>query len=359
MIWWPLQALFVFAASTTLFDAIHFLLHKWARSRFKLLRLAASWHQVHHRFLDRGMQVHRNLIKANFWAHLVPEFVTTLMGTAIFLLVMPWQPVAFIAGVHCYFFVKHLYDEGIDVNHMAMKRVRGNRGVFRVDPSYHAMHHIQPTAFFSSFINVFDMIFGTALKLQGQRVTILGGTGSFGRAMAKRLMKAGAIVYIVGREGLSNYSWAHNTDILILALGTRKEAEAFSINLTEPVAAGEVFIDACRDRLVPAEIWGVGSEAEMFGGDIYALSKSAFADYAAKFWARNPNVTYRHIVPSSFRSKLGWGPMSANTVAAVSLFLIRRGFVYIPVTLTGVAFLNRILFGLRKHHGGKHVQSGA
>lgn len=354
MIWWPLQALVIFAASTTMFDAIHWALHKWAHSPFKLLRIFASWHQVHHRFLDRGMRVHKSLTKANFWAHLVPEFITTQIGTLAFLLIMPWQPVAYIVAVHCWFFLKHFYDEGVDVNHMAMDRVPGNRGVIRVDPAYHAMHHIQPSAFYSSYINIFDLIFGTALKLDRQRVTILG-TGSLARAMAVQLSKEGATVRLIGREGISDYSWMESTDILVLAVGSRK-MDGMLANFSLPVTIAEAFIEQAKDRLVPPEVWGIGSETEMFGGGLYAETKQEFAKYAARYWAKNPNVTYRHIVPSAFRSKLnGWAPMGANTVARIAIFLLKRGFMYVPVTMTGLAILNRILFEMRKR-GDRHVE---
>ncbi len=346
MLWWPLEALVVFAASTTLFDAVHYLLHRWANSRFKLLRIFARWHQVHHEFLDRGMRVHPELIKANFWAHLVPEYLTSLAGTLLFALVFPWPPVLAICAVHTYFFAKHFRDEGVDANHMQMDRVPGKRGVFRVDAAYHAMHHVQPTAFFSSFINIFDMVFGTALKLRGQRVLILGGKGALGRALTVLLMKEGAIVTALGRGEVPPDGWAGNTDILILSSGSRS-GDQVGDNFTVPCHLGDLFQAVNAGRLTPVEIWGIGSEAEMFGRDTYARTKRRFADHAAKHWA-GTSVVYRHIVFSSFRSKLGWGPMSAKTAAAVAMFLLKRGFMYVPVTLTGVAFLNRVLFGLRK-----------
>ena len=55
-------------------------------------------------------------------------------------------------------------------------------------------------------------------------------------------------------------------------------------------------------------------------------------------------MLYRHIVPSSFTSAMGPGPMSADTAARIALFLIRRGFHYVPVTLTSLAFWNYFRF---------------
>jgi hypothetical protein len=100
---------------------------------------------------------------------------------------------------------------------------------------------------------------------------------------------------------------------------------------------------------VPPEIWAVGSEAE-FHGDMgqpelveYAASKRAFAQRALAYY-RSPEVLYRHIVPSAFTSAMGPGAMSANTAARIALFLIRRGFSYVPVTFTTLAFWNYFRF---------------
>ena len=45
-----------------------------------------------------------------------------------------------------------------------------------------------------------------------------------------------------------------------------------------------------------------------------------------------PDLIYRHIVPSAFRSAMGPGLISGGTAARAALFLIRRGFRYVPVT---------------------------
>ncbi len=58
-------------------------------------------------------------------------------------------------------------------------------------------------------------------------------------------------------------------------------------------------------------------------------------------------LLYRHIVPSAFRSQMGPGVMSGRTAAAIALWLIRHGFRYVPVTYTGIAFVNFIPFFLR------------
>lgn len=104
-----------------------------------------------------------------------------------------------------------------------------------------------------------------------------------------------------------------------------------------------------KDRLTPPEIWAVGSEIELHGDmgiealKPYAASKRAFAARAREFYT-SPDLTYRHIVPAAFTSRMGKGLMSADVAAALSLFFIRRGFTYVPVTYTTLAVWNYIRF---------------
>ena len=111
----------------------------------------------------------------------------------------------------------------------------------------------------------------------------------------------------------------------------------------------ELFTEVGKARLAPPEVWAVGSEVE-FHGDMgmeelkdYSASKRAFAAQALSYY-RSDALIYRHIVPSSFTSAMGKGAMSAETAAAIALFFIRRGFKYVPVTFTGLAFLNYFRF---------------
>ena len=117
------------------------------------------------------------------------------------------------------------------------------------------------------------------------------------------------------------------------------------------------FRDLMRDRQVPVEVWAVASEIEChpaFGDPIlktYADSKRAYARAASRL-VHDRDVLYRHIVPSAFRSRMGSGLISPRTAAAIALWLIRRGFRYVPVTYTGIAFLNFVPFFIRARLAG-------
>ena len=332
------QCIAVFVIASTVFDFVHFLLHRWQRSRIPLLKMFSAWHQVHHDFLDRDMQVHPELSSRNLWAHLVPEFITTLIVTAALALVFPLWPVVANLVLHVLLFAIRVKEEGIDINHMSMDRLDGRRHPFWVSPSYHAMHHVNPLGFYSSMFNIFDLLVGTSVAIRGKRIAVTGSTGAFGGVMVAELERRGAKVIRVGRDLTLDPS---EIDILVLAHGARGDRDVtWAANYDTFITLGTAFIAACRERLVPAEIWAVGSEAEIFGNDDYAISKRHFARYASQNWRNSADVTYRHIVPSAFRSRMNWSPFGPKWAVRGALFWISRGFAYAPVTYTSLAFWN-------------------
>lgn len=356
---YALQAVVVFVVSTLIFDAVHWLLHKWGKSTNPLLRRFARWHWVHHAFLDRKMRVHPELVKQNIIFHIIPEYVTSMAGTVIFFLVFPWPPVVAVMIIRTIMLGTTLRDEGMDFNHMTMKRVNGQQNLVWVGPSYHAMHHIYPNNFYSSFANMFDLLFGTTCEFEARKFVVTGASGAYGEALVRRLEKLGAQVRVLkhgvdfapgeperAREALE---WA---DVLVLAHGA-KSVDCYNANHRTFVELIELFRDIGRDRLTPPEVWALGSEAE-FHGDFgqeglrdYVGSKRAFAAHALEYY-RSPDLIYRHIVPSAFTSQMGPGLLSAEAMVSYTLFFVRRGFRYIPVTYTTLAYWNFFRFRFQK-----------
>ena len=356
---WLVQGFLVFVLSTLLFDALHWLLHRWGRSKNRLLRRFSRWHWVHHRFLDRKMRIHPELVWQNLIYHVLPEYLTSMAGTVVFLLVFSWPPIAVVAALRTWMLIQTVREEGMDYNHMAMDRLSGQQGLLWVNQSYHAMHHIHPNNFFSSFANLFDLMFGTATQIDGRRFLITGASGAFGTAIKARLEKLGGIVetakhgadFIAG-DYTRMRDKLERADVLILAHGAKSQG-AWDANLRTFVDLIDLFVESSRSRLTPPEVWALGSEAE-FHGDLgmpelrdYAASKRAFAQRALGYY-RSGDLLYRHIVPSSFTSAMGPGPMSADTAAGIALFFIRRGFHYVPVTLTSLAVWNYFRFVRQK-----------
>jgi hypothetical protein len=352
---WALEAGLVFVVSTLIFDVLHWLLHRWGKSKSPLLRTFSRWHWVHHAFLDRKMRVHPELVRQNLLFHIVPEYLTSMAGTLVFLLVFPWIPVVVIAVLRTIMLAMTIKDEGMDLNHMSMSRISGQQGLLWVTPSYHAMHHVHPNNFFSSFANLFDLLFGTGTQIEGRRFLITGASGAFGSAMKARLERLGGIVE-TARHGVDfgpgDYERMRarlmTTDVLVLSHGAKSDG-AWDANYTTFAGLIDLFVEIGRQRLTPPEVWGLGSEVELHGDfgmaelRDYSVSKRAFARRALGYY-RSPELIYRHIVPSAFTSAMGKGPMSADFAAAVALFIIRRGFAYVPVTLTTLALWNYFRF---------------
>lgn len=350
-----LQSALVFVLSTALFDALHWLLHRWEKSPNPLLRKFSSWHWVHHKFLGLDMQINPAYVRANIWFHILPEYLTSILGTVLFLLVFPWQPIVFVVVIRTIMLGLTLREEGLDFNHMSMDRVGGKQGLLWVNNNYHAMHHVYPHNFFSSFTNVFDLVAGTTCQIEGRRFLVTGASGAFGSAMVEALKKRGAIVE-TAKSGVDftagNYAGIEEklqrADVLVLSHGAKTE-DCWNANYVTFRDLIERFTAIGATRLAPPEVWAVGSEVE-FHGDMglaelkdYSSSKRAFAARARHYY-RSDDLIYRHIVPSSFTSAMGKGAMSAETAVGIALFLITRGFKYVPVTLTGLAVLNFFRF---------------
>jgi hypothetical protein len=359
MIWdifvFALQAAVAFVVSTALFDMLHWTLHQWETSSSPLLRRLSSWHWVHHKFLGRDMQVNPAYARANVWFHILPEYLTAMAGTLVFLLVFPWPPIALVAVVRTFMLGTTLREEGLDYNHMSMERVGGQQGLLWVDNNYHAMHHVYPHNFFSSFTNVFDLIAGTSCQIRGRRFLVTGASGALGSALVARLQRLGAIVE-TAKSGVDYAAGDYTAmrarleaaDVLVLAHGAKTE-DCWNANFVTFRDLTALFTEIGAGRLAPPEVWAVGSEVE-FHGDMgmaelkaYSASKRAFAVKALEFY-QSDALIYRHIVPSSFTSAMGKGAMSADTAAAIALFFIKRGFRYVPVTFTGLAVLNFFRF---------------
>lgn len=184
---------------------------------------------------------------------------------------------------------------------------------------------------------------------------ITGAHGAFGSALKKALECKGAEVVGVhfGVDWTySDYSKLEDklkkADVLILSHGSKKD-QAMAANCTSYLAIIDLYRKSRLQAGKPSEIWGLGSEIEFHPAwgikhlAIYLKSKRAYAKYASKLYF-DPCLTYRHIVPSGFRSRMGPGLMSAKTAVRMTLFFIRRDWKYIPVTYTGFAFLNYFRF---------------
>ncbi|HWA99083.1 MAG TPA: sterol desaturase family protein [Pirellulales bacterium] len=345
------QGIGLFVVASLAFDGVHWLLHVCLRSRWPLLRKLAWPHQVHHDFLDRELVFHDDRVRDNLLWHVLPEYTTQVAVCLAGLMVLPLEPVAtailFFSGA----LAIAIATRGKDGNHVAFTTVPPTHDPVFIRPPYHALHHVYPDAYYGSYTTLFDRLMGTACQLRGKRIAMTGASGAFGKPLKRLLERRGAEVVAL-KFGVDfdygDYARCDarlaEADILVLCHGSKCE-HAMAANCDSFVALVERYKLLARGRRLPAEVWAVGSEIELhptFGNAElvpYRDSKRAFARHAARL-LRDPQIVYRHIVPSSFRSPMGPGLMSGAAAARGALFLIERGFHYVPVTYTGIALLN-------------------
>lgn len=346
-------------AGSVMFDAIHWLLHRFSASRWSALRAVGALHEAHHRFLDRSLTLHPDQAWRNMRFHLVPELLTQVAVAGLFAFVFDAIAVVLaMCTLIAVFLVVTVGWQGRDPNHRPPNVLKAPLMGTWVEPSYHMLHHVHPDSYFSSLVQVFDKLFGTGCQIAGRTVAMTGASGAFGAPLKELLEKAGATVVTL-KHGVD---WSYErvrdphtddaslddllrrVDILALCHGS-KMVDAMDANCTSFVGFIERFKRLTADRRCPPEVWAVGSEIEAhpdFGIPelkVYKASKGAYARHARRYF-HDRSLVYRHVVPSAFTSVMGPGLISGRLAARIAFALIRRGVRYVPVTYTGIAFLN-------------------
>jgi hypothetical protein len=224
-----------------------------------------------------------------------------------------------------------------------------------------------PQQFTSSLFRLFDWIMGTSSTLKGKTVAMTGTGGAFGAALKKQLESDGVSEVTALRYGIdfddatvstNSIQALATTDILILAHGLR-HGDVMKANYETSRRLVEVFAQTRKPRTGPRrnelpEVWYTGSEAEMhpsWGNKslaAYSASKRRFLPFAVSLY-ENDTVVYRHVVLSAFSSKMGPAIVGADWAAKWTMWWIRRGAKYVPVTYTGIAYVHffKFLFGIQ------------
>ncbi|MBM4252293.1 MAG: hypothetical protein FJ146_10000 [Deltaproteobacteria bacterium] len=350
-----LQLALIYVLSTISFDLVHVVLHRFAKSKHGVLRRLGMLHETHHQWFGPSLQHERSLDVLNIMHHRVPEYLNQLAVTLLFLAVCSPVAVGLIALVHTIALGVTIAQRGVDINHQPSSRLKHPRGHIFVGPSYHYLHHVYAESHMGSFVQTLDKIMGTCVHLEGQRIVMTGASGAYGSAMKALLEDSGAVVIPLkyGQDyDYNDYSRIldvlSSADILVLAHGV-KSGPTMAANCNSFVQMIELFKDLTKARLIPPQVWAVGSEIELHSSfgipelEAYAQSKRAFAAHAKNYY-RDEDILYRHIVPSAFTSRMGRGLISASLAAWWTMWLIRRGCRYVPVTYTGVAYVNYLKF---------------
>jgi hypothetical protein len=320
----------VFLASTVVFDTVHFLLHVFARSRFALLRRIGKLHNAHHRFLDRNLELQPEYLRKNLYLHVIPEFVTQIGVSIALLAVLPGKVVFPAMGLQTLVFLLILRTKGVDINHKPIKTLRAYRPMYFCVPEYHALHHVYPDSYFSSWIKTFDHLLGTGAELRERRIAMTGTSTPFGASLRKlvegcceREVLAFEPPESIGPDGRDFLSRCFEAaDVLVLTHSPINPGDAE----TEPdsySALIERFREVARSRRVPIEVWALASGSEDHGG----AGRGAGPRALAKRYAKDGRVIYRHLLARTPPTEA-----NAENAAKRALFGIRRGFNFVPIS---------------------------
>ncbi len=346
-----LWAILIFFISTVIFDLLHLLLHRMQKSSLPLFKSVGEWHLHHHAFFDENLKNHSALWEKNFQYHLLPEFMIQIAVTTLFFFWFDTLSVLIAIGLEIFFFAYVIYHRGLDPNHSPPQKLRRPSMNFYIFPNYHAYHHRFPDAFYGSWFRFTDLIFGHSIAFKGQRVLLTGSHGELGKSLHQKLLKEGALVDVAvfgidytpqNFEGFARK--AKEAQILILCHGSKSDMEWSHMESTKRMI--DIFLSETTNPI--PEIWGIGSEIEFHPALIaadkpYEKVKREYAKYASGLY-QNDRIIYRHLVPAAFKSSYGPGLVSASFMGNIAFFFIKRGFRYIPLTYTGVAFFNYFKF---------------
>ncbi|OJJ99147.1 hypothetical protein ASPACDRAFT_1870223 [Aspergillus aculeatus ATCC 16872] len=364
---------YLYLTGTIFFDGMHYLLHRWARSEWKILRQLSRYHQYHHLYYGRLLQFNTKYTSLNARIALPLELFCQLLGSVIGWLLARavWlspssqsdrRALLLVLLVQTGRALAVILNDGKDSNHISYDTIPKDRSWAFVGPEYHALHHHYPDKYMGSAIKVFDWVAGTAYSLRGKTVVMIGGSGDFGQAMEKHLL--GERVKCVHQLDLESscsqkdvtclLAMLKEADILILAHDTQS-IEGTQSNSTSVIRVIQEFLrfKATRRGKVLPEIWYVGCESELSlpWGIIHAQQDSvppepSFLPYARSLY-RSSQVTYRHIVLPAYHFSTTRFNASPDWAARATLWWIRRGAHFVPVTWTGRAYSHflPLLFG--------------
>ncbi len=167
-----LQAAALFLLATIAFDGVHFALHLCLKSRFKLLNKLGRLHLPHHRFYNSTLQINTDCAKANLISHVIFENVTQLIFIILGLFYFQVAAVLLAASLQMIIFATVCWNRGIDPHHRAYKNLPAYRGGWYVTAPYHALHHHYISSFYSSYIKVIDVLFGTGHHLANKNIVM-------------------------------------------------------------------------------------------------------------------------------------------------------------------------------------------
>ncbi len=240
-----------------------------------------------------------------------------------------------------------------------------------VNRSYHWRHHFDNVnAYYSGVFPLVDKVLGTGLSLKGKTVALTGASGALGQALTAQLIKQNAKVValtthpdkMLTQSGVKVVAWQlgkeaelkqslEKVDILIINHGvnvyTNRTLEAinesYEVNTFSAVRLIDLFFTTVSEPQAKAskEIWVNTSEAEVQPAlsPLYELSKRALGDIVT-LKRLDEVCIIRKLILGPFKSQLNpYGVMSAQQVASSIMFLAKRDFRNIVVSINPLTYI--------------------
>ncbi|MBD2682090.1 MULTISPECIES: bifunctional sterol desaturase/short chain dehydrogenase [Nostoc] len=366
--------LFSLLLAEVLRDVYHALCHQ--------VNWLAKWHNKHHMAYRRDLSVvSLKIYQESQLYHDILESSLLVVASTLIALIVPqtglWLGVAyactFLYGASLRYFQGKI---DTDYNHLPGP-LETIPSIWWVNRSYHWRHHFDDVnAYYSGVFPLVDKILGTALSLKGKTVALTGASGALGQALTAELVKCNAKVValttnpekLAEQTGVKVISWQlgneaelkeslQKIDILIINHGvnvyTSRTPDAinssYEVNTFSALRLMDIFLATVTGPQAKAtkEIWVNTSEAEVSPAlsPLYELSKRALGDIVT-LKRLDSNCIIRKLILGPFKSQLNpYGVMSAQQVARAVLFLAKRDFRNIIVTINPLTYL---LFPLKE-----------
>ncbi|MEA5503167.1 bifunctional sterol desaturase/short chain dehydrogenase [Halotia wernerae UHCC 0503] len=342
----------------------------------------AKWHNKHHIAYRRDLSVvSLKAYQDSQLYHDILESVLLLVVLTIIALVVPqmglWLGVVyactFLLGASVRYFQGKI---DTDYNHLPGP-LQTIPSVWRVNRSYHWRHHFDDVnAYYSGVFPLVDKILGTGLSLKGKTVALTGASGALGQALTAELLKHNVkvVALTTNPEKLATHnelkvvSWQlgneaelkdslEKVDILIINHGVnvydnrtpQAINSSYEVNAFSALRLIDIFLTTVTGPQAKAtkEIWVNTSEAEVSPAlsPLYELSKRTLGNIVT-LKRLDGDCIIRKLILGPFKSQLNpYGVMSAPQVARAILFLARRDYRNIIVTINPLTYL---LFPLKE-----------
>ncbi|MFB2737141.1 bifunctional sterol desaturase/short chain dehydrogenase [Umezakia ovalisporum] len=349
-------------------DTYHVLCHE--------IKWLSKWHNKHHQVYRRDLSIVS--LQAYQDSQLYHDIVESiLLVTVLTIIALVFHHMGLWLGVvyGCTFLygaaLRYLSGKiDTDYNHLPGP-LQIIPSVWWVNRTYHWRHHFDDVnAYYSGVFPLVDKLLGTSLSLKGKTVALTGASGALGQALAAELLRHNAKVValttnpekLAPQTNLKILSWELGNeaelrdslakiDILIINHGVnvyssrtpQAIAASYEVNTFSVLRLMDIFLTTVTGPQAKAtkEIWVNTSEAEVSPAlsPLYELSKRTLGNIVT-LKRLEGNCVIRKLILGPFKSQLNpYGIMSAQQVARGILFLARRDYRNIIVTINPLTYL--------------------